>query len=116
MSNYLGSLVICWSKLYPPEQNIGSTKCNSPHCLTCNNVKECDIFTSHCTKETFKINYQFNCNSTCLIYLFSCRVCEKQYVDLLLINLGTNRTFIRTVNVNQEGQKVISKSIYMIIF
>ena len=27
-----------------------------------------------------KINYHFNCNSKCLIYLFSCKVCGKQYV------------------------------------
>ena len=30
---------VIWSKLYPLEQKIGSTKCNSPHCLTCNNVR-----------------------------------------------------------------------------
>ena len=68
------------SKLYPQEQKTGSSKCNSPRCLTCNNIKECDTFTSHVTKETFKINHHFNCNSKCLIYLFSCKVCGKQYV------------------------------------
>ena len=68
------------SKLYPQEQKTGSPKCNSLRCLTCNNIKECDTFTSHVTKETFKINHHFNCNSKCLIYLFSCKVCGKQYV------------------------------------
>ena len=68
------------SKLYPEERAIGSAKCNSPRCLTCNNVKECDTFTSHVTKETFKINHRFDCNSKCLIYLLSCKVCGKQYV------------------------------------
>ena len=68
------------SKLYPQERKTGSSKCNSPRYLTCNNIKECDTFTSHVTKETFKINHHFNCNSKCLIYLFSCKVCEKQYV------------------------------------
>ena len=68
------------SKLYPQERKTGSFKCNSPRCLTCNNIKECNTFTSHVTKETFKINHHFNCNSKCLIYLFSCKVCGKQYV------------------------------------
>ena len=68
------------SKLYPEERAIGSAKCNSPRCLTCNDVKECDTFTSHVTKETFKINHRFDCNSKCLIYLLSCKVCGKQYV------------------------------------
>ena len=68
------------SKLYPQKWKTGSSKCNSPRCLTCNNIKECDTFTSHVTKETFKINHHFNCNSKCLIYLFSCKVCGKQYV------------------------------------
>ena len=68
------------SKLYAWERKIGSSKCNSPRCLTCNNIQECNTFTSHVTKETFKINHRFNCNSKCLIYLFSCKVCGKQYV------------------------------------
>ena len=68
------------SKLYPQERKIGSSKCYSPGCLTCNNIKECDTFTSHVTKEMFKINHYFNSNKNCLIYLFACKVCGKQYV------------------------------------
>ena len=68
------------SNLYPQERKIGSAKCNSPRCLTFDSIKECDTFTCHIIKATFKINYHFNCNSKCLIYLFSCKVCGKQYV------------------------------------
>ena len=53
---------------------------NSSRCLTCNNIKKCDTFKSHVTKETFKIDHHFNCISKCLICLFSCKVCGKQYV------------------------------------
>ena len=67
-------------KLYPQERTVGSFKCNNPRCLTCKNVQECDTFTSHVTKESFKINHRFNCNSKCLVYLLSCKVCGKQYV------------------------------------
>ena len=31
-------------------------------------------------KKRFKINLYFNCNSKCLIYLFSCKLCRKQSV------------------------------------
>ena len=68
------------SKLYPQERTVGSSKCNSPRCLTCKNVQECDTFTSHVTKEASKINHHFHCNSKCLVYLLSCKVCGKQYV------------------------------------
>ena len=81
------------SKLYPQQRKTGSSKCNSPRYLTCNNIKECDIFTSHVTKETVKINHYFNCNSKCLIYLFFCNVCGKQYAGST--TLGTDGTTIR---------------------
>ena len=55
------------SKLYPQEQKIDSTKCSSPCRFTGNNVKEWDTFTTHVTKETFKTNPCFNCNSKCVI-------------------------------------------------
>ena len=68
------------SKSYPQKWKTGSSKCNSPRCLTCNNIKECDTFTSYATKETFKISHHFNCSSKCLTYLFACKVCWKHYV------------------------------------
>ena len=69
------------SKLYPQKQKISSSKCNSPRCFTSSNMKERDIFTSHVTKEIFKISNHFNCNSKCFIYLFSCKLSGKQYVE-----------------------------------
>ena len=76
------------SKLYPQESKIGSTKSNSSYCLTCNNV---------------------NCNSKCLIYWFSCKVCGKQYVGstTILKSSGTDGTIIRTSNVKQKEEKII---------
>ena len=68
------------SKLYPLKRTTGSNKCNTPRCQVGKNVKECYEFSSHVTKETFKINHYFDCNSKCLIYLMSCKVCGKQYV------------------------------------
>ena len=106
------------SKLYPQERKTGSSKCNSPRCLTCNNIKECDTFTSHVTKETFKINHHFSCNSRCLIYLFSCKVFGKQYVGSIADKFmyQWNNFTIRTAKVMQKDEKIICKNIYMIIF
>ena len=67
------------SKHYPFERSTGSFKFNTPRCQVGKNVKECYEFLSHVTKETFKINHCFDCNSKCFIYLMSCKVCEKQY-------------------------------------
>ena len=64
----------------PLERKAGSRKCKFQRCLTCKRVRECDTFSSFATKESFKINHHFDCNSKCLIYLLSCRVCGKQYV------------------------------------
>ena len=106
------------SKLYPEERKIGTFHCNSPCCLTCNNVKEYDTFTSHVTKETFKINHHFSCNSRCLIYLFSCKVFGKQYVGSIADKFmyQWNNFTIRTAKVMQKDEKIICKNIYMIIF
>ena len=68
------------SKLYPLKRTTGSCKCNTPRFQVGKNVKECYEFSSHETKETFKINHCFDCNSECFIYLLSCKVCGKQYV------------------------------------
>ena len=68
------------SKLYPLEKKTGSRKCKLQRYLIFKNVKECNTFSSFVTKESFKINHHFDCNSKCLIYLMSCKVCGKQYL------------------------------------
>ena len=37
-------------------------------------------FPSTVTGERFKINHKLNCDDKCLIYLFTCECCGKQYV------------------------------------
>ena len=39
-----------------------------------------DTFESFVTKKVYQINHSFNCDSKCLIYLFSCKFCGIQYV------------------------------------
>ena len=61
------------SKVYPLQCKTGSCKCNTPHCQVRKNVKECYEFSSHVTKEIFKINHPFDYSKS-LIYLISCKV------------------------------------------
>ena len=70
-----------WSKLYPVQRTTGSCKCNTPRFQVDKNVKECSEVSSHETKETSKLNHYFHCYSNSLIYLISCKVCGKRYVE-----------------------------------
>ena len=49
-----------------------------------NNVKYVLMYVKHTfsstvTEEMFKINHKLNCDDKCLIYLFTCKCCGKQY-------------------------------------
>ena len=68
------------AKVYPLVREKGTFWCGKSRCETCCNVKQIDTFESFMTKNVYKINHSFNCDSKCLIYLLSCRVCGIQYV------------------------------------
>ena len=68
------------AKLYPTDRIVGSKGCGKKQCEVCVNVCETDTFTSTVTGETFKINHKLNCDDKCLIYLFMCEYCGKQYI------------------------------------
>ena len=57
----------------------GSYKRGNLICLVCNNIEETDTFTSTVTGVSFKINHHLCYNDKCLIYLWTCKVCKKQY-------------------------------------
>ena len=68
------------AKLQPIAGIVGSKGCGKKRCEICVNVCEADTFSSTVTGETFKINHKLNCDDKCLIYLFTCECCGKQYV------------------------------------
>ena len=68
------------AKLYPLVRQVASFKCGGRHCQGCLDVTETGRLTSTSTNQTFKINHEFNCSESSLIYLLMCRVCRKQYV------------------------------------
>ena len=43
-------------------------------------MQETGTFQSFVIKEVYKINHHFHCDSKCVIYLISCKVCGLQYV------------------------------------
>ena len=67
------------AKLYPLHRKIGSKKCAKNRCEVCDYVTDTDTFTSTVTGESFKINHQLNCDDRCIIYLLTCKQCQKQY-------------------------------------
>ena len=67
------------AKLYPLERVTGSCKCYGKHCAVYLNVSETSTFTSSVIHETYKTNHKFDCNSTCFIYLLTCKQCLEQY-------------------------------------
>ena len=67
------------AKLYPLGKTVGSRKCSKTRCKVCENVKNSDTFRSSVTSETFKINHRLTCDDKCLVYLFTCKTCSKEY-------------------------------------
>ena len=50
------------------------------NCDICKILENGDQFESTLTKEKYCINFSFDCNSCCVVYLLTCKVCFKQYV------------------------------------
>ena len=67
------------AKLYPLHRRVGSKKCAKNRCEVCDYVTDTDTLTSTVTGESFKINHQLNCDDRCIIYLITCKQCQKQY-------------------------------------
>ena len=68
------------ARVYPLFRERGRFCCWKRRCETCCNIKQMDTFERLVTKKVYKINHYFNCNSKCLIYLFSCKVSGIQHV------------------------------------
>ena len=53
----------------------GIYKCASNLCQTCNIISLENEFTDRHRSRIYKINFDFDCNSQCGIYLITCKVC-----------------------------------------
>ena len=63
------------AKVYPLIRQKGTFCCGKSRCETCCKLKQTDTFESFFTKNVYKKNHSFNCDSKCLIYFFPCKVC-----------------------------------------
>ena len=68
------------AKLYPLERSAGSFKCGAKCCEVFLNAKETETFFSTSTNETYKINCEFNCNESSLVYFLTCKISFKQCI------------------------------------
>ena len=55
------------AKVWPLLREYGSSGCNKIRCQTCLNVGNPEVFQSFDTKESYKINNKFDCDSKCII-------------------------------------------------
>ena len=77
------------SKVCPLSRECGSSGCNKSKCQTSLNVNNTDVFQGFVTKESYKIKQKLDCDSKCIIYLFSCKTCGVQYVGSIVGKLST---------------------------
>ena len=66
--------------MYPLLREKSSSCCGKSRCKTCFNIKGRNTFQSFLIKMVYKINHHFHCDSKCIVYLLSCKVCGLQYV------------------------------------
>ena len=57
----------------------GVFKCNNKRCEICNFIEPGNEFKSFTTQKSYKINFRFDCNSSGVISLLSCKICGRQY-------------------------------------
>ena len=53
--------------------------CARSDCKICNILKPGKEFKSTVTGKIYKINFHFDCNNLCAVYLITCKVCKNQY-------------------------------------
>ena len=74
------------AKVYPLIRGKRSSCCGKSRCKTCFNIQGTDTFQSYVTKEFYKNNHHVHCDSKCVIYLISCKICGLQNVRQRLID------------------------------
>ena len=81
----------------------GMQPCGKSRCQICAFVSDSDTFYDHDRKNSFKINYHFNCDSSGVVYLLSCKKCMKSYVG------STVNTFRLRFNNHKSSLKRYGK-------
>ena len=61
------------------EKERGNFPCGHSNCEICKILEPGKEFKSAVTGEVYKMNFYFDCNSICVVYLLTFRICKKQY-------------------------------------
>ena len=92
---------------------MGTFRSGSKRCEVCKYVTETDSFTSSVTEETYKINHRLDCNYECLLYLFTCDKCKKNYTGENTDNFrGRWDNYKSENNSFTRGEKCMQEHLY----
>ena len=58
----------------------GCEACGKPKCSWCKGINKTTTFTSSNNNKTFKIFHSVNCQSSWVIYIIECNICNLQYI------------------------------------
>ena len=90
----------------PNRRDPGNYKCGSNLCQICNIISVENRFTNRHRSKTYKINFDFDCNSQCVIYLITCKVCQKQYVGSTMTTLRKRfNQYKSNIKIHSEGRR-----------
>ena len=65
-----------------------------------------DTFECSNTGKQYKINFSFNCNSRNVVYLLTCKICEKQYVGSTVTKFRSRfNQYKSNINLYGKGQR-----------
>ena len=97
------------------EVETGSFKGNSKQCEVCNCIESGSKFKSFVTQKLYKINFRFDCNSSDVIYLISCKTYSRQYTGTRVTRFRKRfNQYKSNVNLYSQGvrgmmqEKIIS--------
>ena len=71
--------------------------CGHSNCGMCKILEPGKEFKSTVTGEVFKINFHFDCNRICVVYLLTCRICKNNILVQLLQSSDNGLTSINPI-------------------
>ena len=107
---------LVWAKLCPLQRKTGFSKCGLGRREVCSNVIDINLFSSIMTGDTFKINHSLNCDDKCLIYLVTCKQCNKKSTGETTISFVIDGITIKIMLESLTGHSLVRRNTYINIF
>ena len=94
------------SKLKTTYEKPGVTIWGRKSCEICHILHQGDTFKSLNTGTQYNINFSFNCNSRNVVYLLTCKICEKRYVGCTITKFRSRfNQYKSNINLYGKGQR-----------